>query len=153
MFRLALCLSFGLVTALHADEKPPKISPLLQGSAKVDGKKVRCLVVQTRYVPKEEVYYVKEGGKRVARKRMVLVPVFTATERVIPLKEVKGHVVGDPSDPSKALRPLDPTKVQQRLQKETRVLFVDAGQKLGPAHLKGLKKGTVILILLDPKKE
>jgi hypothetical protein len=51
-------------------------------------------------------------------------------ERISPLKRVEGYVVrARAPDPSKALRPLDPLKVRENVEKDWRGWFIAAGEK------------------------
>jgi hypothetical protein len=158
MLRVTLCLASVAVLAcgLRADEKPPrpKDPPLASGTARLQGEHLRCLFVRTVYRTERQSVTVMKDGMLVTEVRAVMVPVQVEEMRLIALKGLRAYVTGGQgADPTKQLQELDATKLPEVLKSGPRVLFALDGQKVGPAQVKGEKKGTVVLVVPRPKPD
>src|SRR5262245_41656142 len=158
MFRLGLCLAALAILAcgLRAEEKPPmpKVPALSQGSARLDGENLRCMVTTTRLVTEYRAETVIQGGMAVTQKVAVQVPVSVMEVRLIPVKGVEAYTTGgNTADPTKLLQRLEPSKLTELLKKDTRVFFAQGSGKVDPAYVKELREGNIILVLPTPKPE
>jgi hypothetical protein len=155
MLRLVLCLLFVLACGLRADEKPPpvpKAPPYSPGTAQIEGENRVCKMITTRYEAVKELFQVIEAEMVVNKTRIVYRSVQIEERAVHPLKDVKGHLVRPKGgDPTKAVQPLDITKLPEALKKGTPVIFIRAGESLEPSDLKSLKDGTIVLTLPKPE--
>ena len=151
MLRLAVCLPFVLACTLRADDKSPqrKESPLRQGTVKVQGDNLVCVVNMPRTVEREVAETVVERNQEFTVKRIVTVVEYVPTERIIPLNEVKGYVVAG----RQKLRSLDPSKTREVVEKDWRGWFVAADEKAPEEVAVDFKPGLVIFILPQEKKE
>jgi hypothetical protein len=156
MTRLALCLSLAALTgALQAQEKPPqppRVLPLANGNARVDGDNLLCRVRTMRYVPETRTVQVVENGQLVTKTQTVLVPVTEERMHMVPLKDTQAFKTGPKgADPTKALQKLDADVLRQALGKEQKVLVALDGKKVEPADVRTAQEGTVVLVL--PKEK
>jgi hypothetical protein len=163
MLRILLGLASLAVLAsgLRAQQKPPTppVPPPLQGTAQVQGKNLRCVVHVMQYVMQQRAKKVVQGGKVVVVVETVMVPVYRAETRLIPLAGVEAYITGGAGgDPTKRITRLDATKLPKLLEKNTRALFILDGRKVDPQSVKAAKEGTIVLVLprakqTEPKKE
>jgi hypothetical protein len=149
MLRITIGLSLLMAGLVSADEPPPmpKTSPLTQGTARLTGENLLCGYNMLQYREVQQTVRVVKCGQVITETRTTRVPYNVFVHTPLPLKGLRGHVVGDPKDPSKSLSPLDVSQLPELLRNQTRVFFVPDGQRPSPDQVKELKAGTVILFL------
>ncbi len=81
-----------------------------------------------RNVEREVFQTVVRGGQAVTERRKVLVEESVLEEKALPLRGLQCFVVGDRArDPTKALRPFDPSAVPAILRRSDFAFFFVAG--------------------------
>jgi hypothetical protein len=128
--------------------KPPAFVP---GSAKIQGEVLNCEIATTRHVPVTVFVNVVKDGQTVTEARTVIETRTVLERRLVPLKDVRAYVI-DPKagDPTKALQPVDATKLPQLLGQTPKPLIA-LGRTPTTAELKDAKAGSLLLVLSEPK--
>jgi hypothetical protein len=125
------------------EREPSSIGPMPVTALAVVGEKgrIRVQMPVPVYVPRTS--YVREEGGKVARPVTSYALVLRRQWREFEAAKVKAY--------DTAGKPVEARKVAELLAKETPVLVSSDGQKVGPFHLRVIKRGTLVLVVPPPE--